>query len=192
MTMKHTIITALIAVGALSSTILYAQKLPEDGLRVGLGQATAKEPAKLGKLRLDDPLVQQKYLNEPDMLRFLRGTYSEACTRGMVNQAAKQLKLDVERKYSQEQRETAARLIDSRRIWKLTSFEMETLFGEGYLTAANYCDCVMREVTDQDLVHPKKGMEVIDKLPENVQKSCETTAKEQTVKQMADRKKLVK
>lgn len=155
--------------------------------RVGLGQASAREPAKLSNLRLSDPLVQQKYLNEPDMLRFLRGTYSEACTRGLLDNAAKQIKADVKREFSNEQRSTADRLLESRRIWKMTSFEMEAIYGPGYLNAANYCDCIMREVSDNDLVNPRRGLEVIEKLPVSAQKTCESTAKEQTLRQLQSR-----
>lgn len=156
-----------------------------DGSRVGLGQDTAKEPAKIRNLRLTDPLVQQKYLNEPDMLRFLRATYSEACSRGLVSQAAKQIKFDLNRSYTPEQRDTAAKMLDSQRIWKMTSFEMESLYGNGYLNAANYCDCIMKEVPDVDLVNPKKGLEVVEKLSKSTQQSCERIAKEQTARQLA-------
>ncbi len=156
-----------------------------NSARVGLGQESAKEPAKIRNLRLTDPLVQQKYLNEPDMLRFLRATYSEACSRGLVSQAAKQVKFDLNRSYTPEQRDTAAKMLDSQRIWKMTSFEMEALYGNGYLNAANYCDCIMKEVPDIDLVNPKKGLEVVEKLPKSTQQSCERIAKEQTERQLA-------
>lgn len=155
------------------------------GARVGLGQDSAKEPAKIRNLRLTDPLVQQKYLNEPDMLRFLRATYAEACSRGLVSQAAKQIKFDLKRSYTPEQRDTAAKMLDSQRVWKMTSFEMEALYGNGYLNAANYCDCIMKEVPDVDLVNPKKGLEVVEKLSKATQQSCERIAKEQTERQVA-------
>lgn len=155
--------------------------------RVGLGQASANEPAKLGNLRLTDPLVQRKYLNEPDILRFLRATYSEACVRGMMNEATKQAAVDLKKEYPEENRAQAAQLMESRRIWKMTSFEMEVVFGNGYLTAANYCDCVMKEVSDQDMVNPRKGKEVVEKLSKSVQQSCEMTAKEQTQRQLDSR-----
>lgn len=164
--------------------------MPENPVRVGLGQPDAKTPAQLGNLRLTDPLVQQKYLNEPDMLRFLRGTYAEACTRGLVDQTVKQIKADTKGQYTPEQRQTAAQLLDSNRVWKMTSLEMEALYGAGYLTAANYCDCVLREVADADLVNPRKGLEVIEKLSTGIQRSCEASAKDKTTNQLANRKKL--
>jgi hypothetical protein len=177
--------------GTTSSAPAAPATAPQDAAapRVGLGQAAANEPAQLGKLRLTDPLVQQKYLNEPDMLRFLRGTYSEACARGMVDQASKQISVDIKREYTEDQRKTATRLQESRRVWKMTSFEMETLYGAGYLTAANYCDCLMREVSDADLVNPRKGLEVIEKLPQSTQRACESNAKDQTVRQLRAREK---
>lgn len=181
---------------ALSATVM-ATALPslaadDAAPRIGLGQRTAQEPAQLSNLRLTDPLVQQKYLNEPDMLRFLRGTYSEACARGMLDQAAKQVKADLRKEYSQEQRDAAASLIDSRRIWKMTSFEMEALYGAGYLNAANYCDCTMREISDADLVNPRKGIEVIEKLPQSVVAACQTNAKDLTARQVKARAALKK
>lgn len=178
---------ALLSVTAIAAAPAPA---PNDATpRVGLGQASATEPAKLGALRLTDPLVQQKYLNEPDMLRFLRGTYAEACSRGMVDQAAKQIKADLKHEYTAEQRVIAERMLESRRVWKLTSFEMESLYGAGYLNSANYCDCLMREVTDADLVNPRKGLEVIEKLPQSTQRACEANAKEQTMRQLKAREK---
>ncbi len=160
--------------------------------RVGLGQASAGEPAMIGKLRLTDPLVQQKYLNEPDMLRFLRGTYAEACTRGLVKNAAQTVQTDLKHEYTPEQHEVAGKLLESRRIWKMTSFEMEALYGAGYLNAANYCDCLMREVSDVDLVNPRKGLEVIEKLSEPVTRACQASAKDQTLRQVAAHKKAAK
>lgn len=169
-----------------------ASPMPEAPTRVGLGQDTGKEPVQLRNLKLTDPLVQQKYLNEPDMLRFLRATYSEACTRGLVREAANSVKMDLKKEYPAEARQAAAMLLESNRIWKLSSFEMEGLFKEGYLNAANYCDCMMREVADQDLVNPKKGIEVIEKLSRNVQLSCRQNATELTRKQVAARQSLDK
>lgn len=161
------------------------------GSRVGLGQDSAKEPPKIRNLRLTDPLVQQKYLNEPDMIRFLRGTYAEACTRGLVVEAAKQVKFDVKRQYTPDQRDIAVKLIDSQRVWRMSSFELEALFGGGYLNAANYCDCIIKEVTDVDLVNPKKGMEVVEKIPQATQQSCERMAQEKTKLQL-DKQKTAK
>ena len=174
---------------------VFAQATPSPkdietaGSRTGLGQDTAKEPAKIKNLRLSDPLVQQKYLNEPDMLRFLRGTYSEACTRGLVKSAADTIRLDRSAKYTDEQKKSASMLVDSNRVWKMSSFEMEALYGEGYLNAANYCDCLMKEVPDQDLVNPKKGLEVLEKVSNVAQTACIQDAKETTKRQMDARNK---
>lgn len=187
--MKHKIL-CLIAVLACSSAL--AQSMDAQGNRVGLGQDSAKEPAKLKNLKLSDPLVQQKYLNEPDMLRFLRGTYSEACTRGLVKTAADSIRLDRTKQYTDEQKASAKMLTESNRVWKMSSFEMEGMYGSGYLNAANYCDCIMREVSDQDLVNPKKGLEVLDKISKAAQTACEQNAKETTARQLSDRKKAEK
>lgn len=196
--MKHSklfrsVVLSAIIVGFAGATVAApsapttASPVVDRATRVGIGQASANEPAMLGALRLNDPLVQQKYLNEPDMLRFLRGTYSEACTRGMVDQAAKQISADLKREFSDDQRKTASRLLESKRVWKLTSFEMESLYGAGYMTAANYCDCMMREVSDADLVNPRKGLEVIEKLPQSTQRACESNAKDLTQRQLKAR-----
>lgn len=180
-------LTALLLMTVTVSAMAAAPAVDPSTLRVGLGQASAMEPAKISGLRLTDPLVQQKYLNEPDMMRFLRGTYSEACTRGLVDKAAKQIKADLQKQFTAEQRKAATLLLENRRVWKLTSFEMEAWYGNGYLTAANYCDCVMREVADIDLVNPRKGLEVIEKLSQTTQRTCEATAKEQTARQVKAR-----
>lgn len=187
--MKQIIISAILALSCAST---FAQSMESAGTRVGLGQDTAREPAKLKNLRLSDPLVQQKYLNEPDMLRFLRGTYSEACTRGLVKNAADAIRLDKKGTYTAEQKAAAVMLVESNRVWKMSSFEMEALYGGGYLNAANYCDCLMKEVSDQDLVNPKKGIEVIDKISKPALTACEQNAKETTNRQLAERKKAEK
>jgi hypothetical protein len=189
--LRAALLATLLACSAATTLAAPAAKpVPnEDAIRVGLGQERANEPAKLGNLRLTDPLVQQKYLNEPDMLRFLRGTYSEACTRGLVDKAAKQISADLKREFSADQRQTAGRMLESRRIWKMTSFEMEALYGPGYLNAANYCDCLMREVSDIELVNPRKGLEVIEKLSQGVQRACESNAQDQTTRQLKAREK---
>lgn len=155
-------------------------KLPA---RIGLGQRTAEEPAKLSRLGLSDPLVQQKYLSEPDMMRFLRGTYSEACTRGFLANSLNQIKYDTNNALTTEAREASGLLISSKRIWKLTSTELEQLFGKAYLMSANHCDCLMQEVSDVDLVNPRKGIEVVKNLPQATQKVCERIALEKTEQQ---------
>lgn len=190
--MKKLILTCFLSAvcaGAFAQVTPSQQAIEAAGSRVGLGQDTAKEPAKIKNLRLSDPLVQQKYLNEPDMLRFLRGTYSEACTRGLVKGAADSIRLDRNAKYTDEQKKSASMLVESNRVWKMSSFEMEALYGEGYLNAANYCDCLMKEVPDQDLVNPKKGLEVLDKISKTAQTACAQDAKETTKRQMDARNK---
>ncbi|WP_157641793.1 hypothetical protein [Burkholderia ubonensis] len=187
--MKRILLTGLLA---LTCAGAFAQSLDTAGSRVGLGQDSAREPAKLKNLRLSDPLVQQKYLNEPDMLRFLRGTYSEACTRGLVKSAADSIRLDPKNRYTEEQKKTAKMLVESNRIWKMTSFEMEALYGAGYLNAANYCDCIMKEVSDQDLVNPKKGLDAVEKISKPAQTACEQNAQETTKRQLDERKKAEK
>lgn len=181
----------LLLVGLLGPSAAQAAGIPPEqaGSRTGLGQDAPKEPAMLRNLRLTDPLVQQKYLNEPDMLRFLRGTYSEACARGMLNNAVTQLKLDPQRKQDPAVREAARALQDSQRIWKMSSFEMEVLFGASYLKTAHYCDCLMKEVPDADLVNPRKGLEVVEKISPAAQRSCEQMATEKTERQLARTKK---
>ena len=156
-----------------------AEPPPTSG-RVGLGQDTAAEPAMIRNLRLSDPMVRQKYLNEPDMLRFLRGTYSEACARGMLVQASTQVKLDKVHHYPPAVTEMVTKLLATQRLWKMPSFELESIFGTTYLRTGNYCDCLMKEVSDSDLVNPRKGLEVIDKLSPSVQKSCDSLAAERT------------
>jgi hypothetical protein len=184
--MKRILLTSVLA---LTCAVAFSQNVADAGIRVGLGQDTAREPAMLKNLRLSDPLVQQKYLNEPDMLRFLRGTYSEACTRGLVKNAADGIRLDRKGQYTDEQKAAAKLLVESNRVWKMSSFEMEALYGRGYLNAGNYCDCLMREVSDPDLVNPKRGLEVIQKIAKPAQTACEQNAKETTQRQMAERKK---
>lgn len=162
--------------------------LAKMGSHIGLGQDSAKAAPMLRNLRLDDPLVQKKYLNDPDMLRFLRATYSEACTRGLINTAATTIKLDVARKYDPALKTTVANLLDSGRVWKMSSFEMEVIFGAGYLKSANYCDCLMKEVADVDLVNPRKGLEVVEKITPAAQASCDRMAQEKTARQIAKTK----
>ena len=184
--MKRILISAALV---LTCAGAFAQSIDSAGSRVGLGQDSAREPAKVKNLRLSDPLVQQKYLNEPDMLRFLRGTYAEACTRGLIKNAADNIRLDRKNTYSAEQKAAANSLVETNRVWKLTSFEMEAMYGPGYLNAANYCDCIMKEVSDQDLVNPKKGLDAVEKISKPAQAACEQNAKETTTRQLADRTK---
>lgn len=188
--MKRILLTALLAISCASS--FAAGGIETAGSHVGLGQDSAREPAKVKNLRLSDPLVQQKYLNEPDMLRFLRGTYSEACARGLVKNAADSIRLDTKAHYSDDQKKAAKMLVESNRVWKLTSFEMEAMYGAGYLNAANYCDCIMKEVSDQDLVNPKKGLDAVEKISRPAQTACEQNAQESTKRQLDERKKAEK
>lgn len=158
--------------------------------RIGLGQASAQAPAMLSRLGLSDPLVQQKYINEPDMLRFLRGTYSEACARGYMANTLSQMKNDDKNTLAPDARLASETLIASKRIWKLTSFELERIFGKAYLVAANHCDCLMQEVADADLVNPRKGIEVVKDLPKSAQTTCERIAIEKADKQFKNSEKL--
>jgi len=144
----------------------------------GVAQDAAEEGAQLRNLRLDHPLVQQKYLNDPELLRFLRGTYAEACTRGLMNEATKYMKTNADRQFSPEAVKAAAQVLESNRIWKLTSTEMELFFGSGYVHSAYYCDCMMKELTDVDLVNPVKGLEIVNALPASTQATCEMLAGE--------------
>ncbi len=157
---------------------------PVTGSRVGVGLTDAKDPSHLGKLRLTDPLVQQKYLNDPDMLRFLRATYSETCARGLLSKVTTEIKLDPQKKYDAKVREQVRQLVDSQRLWKMSTFELEFMFREGYLKAGNYCDCLMKELADTELVNPKKGMDALEKIPAAAQRACEQTAIEKTEQQM--------
>ena len=185
--LKHALLAAVV-ISMLAAIALPGQAAepaePASGARVGLGQSSATTPVQLGHLRLAEPLVRQKYLAEPDMLRFLRATYSEGCARGLLNQATKQVSMDLKREHSTEARNTAKQLLDSQRIWKMNSYEMEALFGASYVFSANYCDCLMREMSDNDLVDPTKGLEVLETLSDSTQKSCERIAQEKTEKQL--------
>lgn len=189
--MKKTISILAIALTAVLATgVAHAQTAKSAGTIVGVGQETARDPVKIKNLRLDDPLVQQKYLNEPDMLRFLRASYSEACTRGAVLNATKQVQLNLKKEYPAEAREVAGRMVESNRVWKMSSFELEALAGKGYLTAANYCDCLMKEIPDTDLVNPKKGLEVVEKIPQSVRNACQINAEGLAEQQLNARKKI--
>ena len=174
----------LVALAAVVLPSQAAEKEPDLAARVGLGQSSATAPVQLGNLKLAEPLVRQKYLAEPDLMRFLRATYSEGCARGLLNQATKQVSMDLKREHSTEARNTAKQLLESQRIWKMNSFEMDALFGASYLFSANYCDCLMRELSDSDLVDPTKGLEVLEGLSEATQKSCERISQEKTEKQL--------
>jgi hypothetical protein len=155
------------------------------GLKTGLGQATPREPAQLGNLKLTDPLVRQKYLNEPDLLKFLRATYSDVCARGLINMATKQVKMDPKGQWGDREHKAAGQLMESNRIWKMTSYEMEAIFGQGYLRAANFCDCIMKDVSDSDLVDPTKGLNAVEKVTTTSQAACESYAKEETAAEIA-------
>lgn len=185
--LKHALLAAVV-LAALVAAALPSQAAekeePVSAARVGLGQSSATAPVQLGNLKLAEPLVRQKYLAEPDMMRFLRATYSEGCARGLLNQATKQVSMDLKREHSTEARNTAKQLLESQRIWKMNSFEMDALFGASYLFSANYCDCLMREMSDSDLVDPTKGLEVLEGLSEATQKSCERISQEKTEKQL--------
>ena len=156
--------------------------------RTGLGQDAPTEPAQLKNLRLDDPLVQKKYLQDADMLRFLRATYSEACVRGMLSKALITLVRSDKAAGTEGQHELAEKLTQSNRIWKVSSFEMEMLLGPAYLKTANYCDCVMKEMSETDLVNPRKGLEAVDAIPTSTLKSCEQMAEDKLQQQLQKKK----
>ena len=168
------------ALGLLAAVSLTS--FAQDTTRIGLGQESADTAPIVGRLQLSDPLVQQKYLNDPDMLRFLRATYSEACVRsGLVN-LAKAAKLDAKRELPQSTRDAMATFLTTNRLWKLSSLEMETIFPVTYPQTAFYCDCVLKEVADLDLINPKNGIEVIKNLPESTTKMCNQSAEEKVAK----------
>jgi hypothetical protein len=183
---KKTIsLSAVAALGTLVCSLSFAQSQahllsPDEPteLRIGLGQESATAPARISRLRLADPMVQQKYLNDPDMLRFLRGTYSEACSRGVLVSVAQSVKVTNNKDMDPALKNALASLLASQRIWKMSSFEMETVFSKVYTHASYYCDCAMREVTDLDLINPKKGLEVVKELRESTIKACSRMADE--------------
>jgi hypothetical protein len=71
------------------------------------------------------------------------------------------------------------------RIWKMTSYEMEAIYGQGYLRASNFCDCIMKDVSDSDLVDPTKGLNAVEKVTTTSQAACESYAKEETAAEIA-------
>ena len=150
--------------------------------RIGLGQESADSAPIVGRLQLRDPLIQQKYLNDPDMLRFLRATYSEACVRSSLVNLAKAAKLDIKKELPQSTRDAMGTFLTTNRLWKLSSLEMETIFPVTYPQTAFYCDCVLKEVSDLDLISPQKGIEVIKNLPESTTKMCKQSADEKILK----------
>lgn len=156
--------------------------------RTGLGQDAPTDGAVLRNLRLDHPLVQKKYLQDADLLRFLRATYSEACVRGMLAKALSTILRNEKASGTAGENEVASKLTQGNRIWKISSFEMEMLLGPAYLKTANYCDCVMKEVAEVDLVSPAKGIEVVEKIPTATLKTCERIAEEKTEQQTSRKK----
>lgn len=174
-------LTAIAFLGSsLFFTVNASPATDSEGRLLSLGQTSREEPAKIKNLKLSDPLVQQKYLKEPNLLRFLRGTYAEACTRGMVIEGAKHLKLNVGGQYPKEVQKAASQVLEANRIWKLTSMELEALLGPGYIEAAYYCDCVMKEVSNYDLVDPAKGLEAVENLSKSSQDACLRIAEDKT------------
>lgn len=177
---------ALITLGAVlamgSSVGAFASDV--DDLKVpnrpSIGQADATEPIKISNLNLSNELVKAKFVADPDLIRFLRGTYAEACTRGLINESAKLIKDNQESKHSNEMVAAASKILEFNRIWKLTSVEMEALFGSSYIHGAYYCDCLMKELSGDDLVDPSKSLEIVDELPASTQATCERLAQEKT------------
>lgn len=179
-----------------SGAAAHASKEPTQvdiaGIRTGHGQTSPEEPLKLKNLKLDDPLVQQAYLNDADMLRFLRGGYTEACARGLVVNALTEVKQNVDKKYPKDAAKAADSLLSAGRVWRMGSFELEALAGGGYLNAANYCDCIMKELPDSDLVNTKKGLKTLQTMPDNVKVACQMRANELTDKQIKFKTELLK
>lgn len=155
-----------------------------EPVRVGYGQDSAKEPIKIRNLGLDKPEIAQKYEQDADLIRLLRAAYSEACARGTLAKTLSQLRLDPQHRNKPEVQDVTARLLDGKRIWKMSTFELEVAFGKDYLQVANYCDCLMLELSNKELTHPRKGLEVLDKLPKPVLNSCQKIADEQTQQQL--------
>lgn len=148
----------------------------------GVGQSDARSPNTLRNLQLDNEVVRQAYVNNPDLLRFLRATYAEACTRGMLVEASRMIQVNKDGQFHRELVLAATQALEANRIWKLTSVEMEMLFGKVYMHIAYYCDCLMREMTDEELVEPELGLKVIEQAPMSTQASCERLAQERTVR----------
>ena len=183
-------LAAVLGAGAMAQSV---PSVPSDSVekaegitpRVGVGQPDAATPPVIGRLQLHDPLVQQKYMNNPDMLRFLRATYSEACARGNLVGMAKTLKADTTGKVSNEMKGALSGYLSSQRIWKMSTLEMERLFTFSYIQTAFYCDCLMKEVSDLELVNPRKGLEVIQGIKPATDKMCQQMAAEKTEKYKA-------
>ena len=164
------------------SLALSAMTSAQETTRIGLGQETADTAPIVGRLQLSNPLIQQKYLNDPDLMRFLRATYSEACVRSSLVNLAKAAKLDAKKELPQSTRDAMGMFLTTNRLWKLSSLEMETIFPVTYPQTAFYCDCVLKEVSDLDLINPQNGIEVIKNIPENSKKMCEQNANEKMAK----------
>ena len=64
----------------------------------------------------------------------------------------------------------------------MSSFELEALFNNSYIQTAFYCDCIMKEVTDLDLVNPKKSMKAIKALQQGTSTICQANAEEKAKK----------
>lgn len=139
---------------------------------------SSKEPITLAQLNLSNELVKSKYLQDTDLQRFLRGTYSEACVRGIIAESVKLIKMNQYSHYTKKEVMAASQLLEMNRVWKLTSFEMEAMYGSGYAHAAYYCDCMVQELTPDELVDPAKGVKVIDEISASTQASCERIASE--------------
>lgn len=177
----------LLAVGLLCSTWV-AVAAPADAPRLGMGQDAPNTPVMIKNLRLSDPLVRAKYLGDPDLLRFLRGAYSEACVRGTLNEVATAIKVDLKREFKEDARKLMRDLVETRRIFKLNSLELEAMFDQGYWKAAYYCDCITQEITDADLVDPAKGGDEVGKLSEKTHRTCHVLAEEKAAEREKRRK----
>lgn len=171
-----------VIISVIGSSFAFASPVEDQvPFRVGVGQDDANSPALIKNLQLSNELVKSKYSSDTDLLRFLRGTYAEACVRGIINESVKLIRSNQDRQYSKEEVDSASQIYEMGRIWKLTSLEMEALFGNGYVHGAYYCDCLIKELTSDELVDPVKGLEVIDELSASTQATCERLADEKAV-----------
>jgi len=137
----------------------------------------------LAHMKLSDPLVQKKYAEDADLMKHLRGVYSDACARGIMVMASKQVKANMKNEFTAEQIKSAGLVLESNRLWKMTGIEMEVLFGKLYLEAANYCDCMVQQVPNTELANPRSGLDALSRLPAETEKTCQRIADEKTAKQ---------
>jgi len=151
------------------------------GLAAGasMAQTVVEEWVQLRHPRLDHPLVQQKYLNDPELLRFLSGTYAEFCTRAFLIGATKHTKANVDHRFRADTVKAASQILELSTIWEMAFKELESVFGNLYVHSTYFCDCMIKELTDVDLVvNPAKGVEIVNALPVSTAAACEMLAEE--------------